>query len=225
MYIKQILKLSRLIYIQKIMKPSNYYINLYKSVYRTPEEREIEQKNAIDFVNYCVSNPESLIPIFTWYMNIYFDGLYPDSKETMFEHDLEKIAKSGQTKLILIDNKLELVMVGDFTGSFGYLFSKEYGADKSLRKSAIEVFEKIKIRSECLAFFQIDWDYFLKELWYGLLYSVYEKYIKRKNNFEDCFIVDLLKEKLKNYKIKLEFINDDETKLHRSGIGIDFNKN
>ena len=198
-----------------------YYINLYKSKFRTSDDKKVEEDNATAFSEYCINHPTELKSLFDWYFNVYFEGLHENSTVKMFETDLEKAAREGQTKIILFDERRELVMLNDCTGMFGFMFNREYGLDKATKKTVYKIMERIKRSTEIFTFKMVDWDYFFSELWYDTVSNIYLRYISDHSLFVTCFIADLLRGKLNHYGIKLEYIQDDDTKLHRSGLGID----
>ena len=197
------------------------YINFYKSNFRTIEDKKAEQENAEAFSEYCIINPTELKSLFDWYFNIYFEGLHENSNTIAFKVDLEKAAQEGQTKIVLFDDRKELVMLGSCVGMFGFIFSREFGLDKTSLTYVYKIMEHIRFNTNVFAFKKIDWNYFFSELWYDVLFGIYNRYIQDKNLLITCFIADCLRNKLNHYGLELKYILDDETKIKRSGLGID----
>lgn len=195
-----------------------YYIENFK----TPEEAESMRVNAEDFSSHLIIEPEIAAPLFQWHCNFYFYGLDENSETCIFKQDVERHAKAGITKLLLIDTteKGEASAYSPYCVMTSY-FRDPYNFDKKERDIVINILEKIKLKTP-FCFKRVDWDYFLTRLWWDTINGIFEAEFEDEDMIDSSFIYEQIEIALDN--LGLDFEEFPRSRNTHCGFGIDFGK-
>lgn len=203
-----------------------YYKKLFLDNYRTPEETQAQYENTDDFALWLTANPEQFNPVFSWFLNFYFNGLDEYSKAIAFEEDLVNHAKNGATKLLLLDTTAQGAVEGySLFGVMCLFFKQPYDFDQEEVDYVYDILEKIRIRSEVFAFKKCDWEHFLQHHWYNVCSIIMNTLASDPVKLKESFLITEASRILekKGFGVPIELIEKDD-RFEHSGYGLDLSK-
>ena len=205
-----------------------YYKKLFLDNYRTKEEAEAQYDNTNEFALWLTSNPEQFNPVFSWFLNFYFNGLDENAKAIVFEEDLVNCAKNDVTKLLFLDTTAQGAVEGySLFGVMCLFFKQPYDFDQEEVDYVCDILEKIRIRSEVFTFKKCDWDYFLQHHWYTVCSIIMNTLASDPIKLKESFLITETSKILekKGFGVPVEFIEeDDRFSPPHSGYGVDLSK-
>lgn len=203
-----------------------YYKKLFLDNYRTLEETQAQYENTDAFALWLTANPEQFSPVFSWFLNFYFNGLDEYSKAIAFEEDLVNHAKNGITKLLLLDTTAQGAVEGySLFGVMCLFFKQPYEFDQEEISYVCDILEKIRIRSETFAFKKCDWERFLQHHWYNVCSIIMNNLASDPETLKESFLITEASKILekKGFGIPIELIEKDD-RFEHSGYGLDLSK-
>lgn len=205
-----------------------YYKKLFLDNYRTPEEAAAQIENTNEFALWLLANQEQFNPVFSWFLNFYFNGLDENARAIAFEDDLVHYAKKGYTKMLFLGSTTNRAVEGfSLFGVMCIFFRPPYDFDQEEIDIVCDILEKIRIRSEVFTFRKCDWEYFLEHHWYGVCANIMNTLASDPEMLKESFLITETSKILekKGFGVPVEFIEeDDRFKPPRSGYGIDLGK-
>lgn len=205
-----------------------YYKKLFLDNYRTKEEADAQIENTDEFALWLLANQEQFNPVFSWFLNFYFNGLDENARSIVFEEDLVNCAKNDVTKLLFLDTTAQGAVEGySLFGVMCLFFKHPYDFDQEEVDYVCDILEKIRIGSEIFSFRKCDWEYFLQHHWYGVCANIMNTLASDSDMLKDSFLIQETSKILekKGFGVPVEFIaEDDRFSPPHSGYGVDLSK-
>jgi hypothetical protein len=205
-----------------------YYKKLFLDNYRTKEEADAQIENTDEFALWLLANQEQFNPVFSWFLNFYFNGLDENARSIVFEEDLVNCAKNDVTKLLFLDTTAQGAVEGySLFGVMCLFFKHPYDFDQEEVDYVCDILEKIRIGSGTFSFRKCDWEYFLQHHWYGVCAGIMNTLASDPDMLKDSFLIQETTRILekKGFGVPVEFIEeDDRFSPPHSGYGVDLSK-
>lgn len=205
-----------------------YYKKLFLDNYRTKEEAEAQIENTDEFALWLLANQEQFNPVFSWFLNFYFNGLDENARSIVFEEDLVNCAKNDVTKLLFLDTTAQGAVEGySLFGVMCLFFKHPYDFDQEEVDYVCDILEKIRIGSGTFSFRKCDWEYFLQHHWYGVCANIMNTLASDYDVLKESFLMQETSKILekKGFGVPVEFIEeDDRFSPPHSGYGVDLSK-
>lgn len=205
-----------------------YYKKLFLDNYRTKEEADAQIENTDEFALWLLANQEQFNPVFSWFLNFYFNGLDENARSIVFEEDLVNCAKNDVTKLLFLDTTAQGAVEGySLFGVMCLFFKHPYDFDQEEVDYVCDILEKIRIGSGTFSFRKCDWEYFLQHHWYGVCANIMNTLASDYDVLKESFLMQETSKILekKGFGVPVEFIEeDDRFSPPHSGYGVDLSK-
>jgi hypothetical protein len=205
-----------------------YYKKLFLDNYRTKEEADAQIENTDEFALWLLANQEQFNPVFSWFLNFYFNGLDENARSIVFEEDLVNCAKNDVTKLLFLDTTAQGAVEGySLFGVMCLFFKHPYDFDQEEVDYVCDILEKIRIGSGTFSFRKCDWEYFLQHHWYGVCANIMNTLASDYDMLKESFLMQETSKILekKGFGVPVEFIEeDDRFSPPHSGYGVDLSK-